>query len=179
MIQDPAARRYAQAVFALAEEKGTFDEWLEDLEALAAAFSEPLVARTLSSQRIPADRKEALIRQAAPDLRPLSWNLVRLLIRKNRLRLLPQIAEALRELVDERRGVAKAIVTTAVPLDDSDRQRIAERLSAITGKQVVVEPRVDESIMGGLIARIGDRLIDGSTRTKLLALRAALEGKER
>lgn len=179
MIQDPAARRYAQAVFELAEERGAFDEWLEDLDALAAAFSEPVVARALASQRIPPDRKEALIRQAAPDLRPLSWNLVRLLIRKNRLHLLPQIAEALRELIDERRGVAKAIVTTAVPLDEADRQRVAERLSQITGKQVVVETRVDESIMGGLVARIGDRLIDGSTRTKLLALRAALEGKER
>lgn len=179
MIQDPAARRYAQAIFALAEEKGTFDEWLDDLETLAVAFSDPVVARALSSQRIPAERKEALIRQAAPDLRPLSWNLLRLLIRKKRLHLLPQIAEALRELVDERRGVAKAIVTTALPLDGADRQRVAERLSQITGKQVLVETRVDESIMGGLIARIGDRLIDGSTRTKLLALRAALEGKER
>lgn len=179
MIQDPAARRYAQAAFELAEERNSFDEWLEDLEGLADAFADPAVARALASQRVAPDQKEALIRQAAPALRPLPWNLVRLLVRRNRVHLLPQIAEALRELVDERRGIAKAVVTTAVPIDEDDRRRIAARLGEITGKQVLVETRVDESIMGGLVARIGDRLIDGSTRTKLLALRAALEGRER
>jgi F-type H+-transporting ATPase subunit delta len=67
-------------------------------------------------------------------------------------------------------------VTTAVPLSDDQVQGVAARLSRITGKQISVEPKVDPAIMGGLIARVGDTLIDGSTRSRLIALRKDLRG---
>ncbi|MHB8377115.1 MAG: F0F1 ATP synthase subunit delta, partial [Dehalococcoidia bacterium] len=83
------------------------------------------------------------------------------------------------EQVDERRGIAHALVTTAVPLSDDERGAVAARLSAITGKTVDVVPVVDPAIIGGVVARIGDQLIDGSTRTRLKALRRSLEGAAR
>jgi F-type H+-transporting ATPase subunit delta len=69
-------------------------------------------------------------------------------------------------------------VVTAVPLAGAERQAVEERLSQITGKKVIVHPEVEPAIVGGLVARVGDRLIDGSTRSKLLALKRTLEGRE-
>jgi F-type H+-transporting ATPase subunit delta len=104
---------------------------------------------------------------------------VRLLGSKGRLELLPQIAEAFQEFVDERRGIAHARVVTAVPLNDDEQRALAERLSQLTGKTVDLRLYHDESILGGLVARIGDRLIDGSTKSKLIALKRRLAGAAR
>jgi F-type H+-transporting ATPase subunit delta len=82
-------------------------------------------------------------------------------------------------MMDAHLNLAHAIVTTAVPLADDERSAIAARLSAMTGKQVDVTSVVDEAIIGGVVARIGDQLIDGSTRTRLLALKRRLEGAAR
>jgi F-type H+-transporting ATPase subunit delta len=77
--------------------------------------------------------------------------------------------------VDAERGIAHAAVTTAVPLSEAEARAVAERLSEISNRQVVVERLVDEGIIGGLIARIGDKLIDGSTRSQLAALKRRLQ----
>jgi F0F1-type ATP synthase delta subunit len=90
--------------------------------------------------------------------------------------LAAQIAEEFRVLLDEQRGIAWAEVLTAIPLDEEQKRRVAARLGEVTGKQVNVDAAVDPSILGGLIARIGDTLIDGSTRSRLLALKKELMG---
>jgi F-type H+-transporting ATPase subunit delta len=82
-------------------------------------------------------------------------------------------------MLDDRRGIAHATVTTAVALSDEERRAVTGKLSSITGKQVDITSVVDESIIGGVVARIGDQLIDGSTRTRLLALKRRLEGVAR
>lgn len=179
MIRQAVARRYAEAAFLIARDREEFDRWSEDLRSLAEAVSEPDVARLLESARLPQDEKERLLQAFRDDVAPLVWNLVRLLLRKQRVTLLPQIADEFDALVDEARGVVKAQVTTAVPLSEPERQHVANRLSQITGKQVVVQEGVDPRILGGLVARIGDRLIDGSTRSRLVALKKRLEGAER
>ncbi len=177
---ETAARRYAEAAFEIAREHEAFDEWSASLHALAGALEERDVARVLESTRVPEAEKERLLAAAAGDgVVPLAWNLGRLLIRKQRVDLLPDIADLFDELVNEARGIVRARVTTAVALDDQERQRVEQRLSTITGKRVVVQEQVDPAILGGMVARIGDRLIDGSTRSRLLALRKSLEGAER
>jgi len=85
------------------------------------------------------------------------------------------IADEYQRLLDSYRGIAQAEVTTAVPLDDEDKTRLTERLSAVVGKKVVLKPQVDSSLLGGIIARIGYRLLDGSTSSRLAALKRALE----
>lgn len=179
MLRDLAAKRYAQASFELALEQDELDRWQADLSALAGALAAPEALAFVENRKVTADAKEELLRRAVAEPAPLVWNLVRLLARKGRLGLLPQIAEQFQTLLDEHRGVAHAQVLTAVPLSDDERASLAQRLSELTGKNVTVELREEPALLGGLVARIGDRLIDGSTRTKLLALKRELAGNTR
>jgi F-type H+-transporting ATPase subunit delta len=179
MIREAAAKRYAQAAFELAREGNALDAWERDLRNLRDVLAVPGALAFVSSRQADAETKLSFLRQAAGELTALAQNLVRLLAQKGRLTLLPQIAEHFQELVDEERGVAHAQVATAVPLSDDERRALGQRLSEMTGKQVDVEVHEVPEILGGLIARIGDRLIDGSTRSKLVALKRRLAGATR
>ena len=88
--------------------------------------------------------------------------------------MVSDIADEYQRLLDSHRGIEPAEVTTAVPLDDEDRQRLTEQLSTITGKSVMIKAKVDPSVLGGIMARIGGKLLDGSTRSKLAALKREL-----
>ena len=81
--------------------------------------------------------------------------------------------------MDEHRGIAHATVVTAVPLSDAEREAVEKRLGEMSGMQVIAHMEVEPEIVGGLVARIGDKVIDGSTRAKLLALKRSLAGQER
>lgn len=85
------------------------------------------------------------------------------------------IADGYQRLLDSYRGIERAEITTAVPLDEEDKQRLEERLGAIVGKKAVLKPKVDSSVIGGIVARIGDKLLDGSTRSQLMALKKELQ----
>jgi F-type H+-transporting ATPase subunit delta len=174
VIREIAARRYAEAAFQIAREQGTEERWSEGLSLMAAIFSDPEVAAVMQEARVSTADKMSLAERALESVDPLVLNLARLLVHRSRTGLAPQIAEALQELVDAERGIAHAVVTTAVPVSEAEAKAVAEKLSEISGRQVVVETQVDEGIIGGLIARIGDRLIDGSTRSQLLALKRRL-----
>ena len=104
----------------------------------------------------------------------LARNLTSLLVSKGRVALAEGIAAEYRELVDDYRGVGNAEVTTAVALDAEAEKRIADQMTEATGRQIKLTSRVDPDIVGGIVIKIGDSLIDGSTRTKLSAMRSAL-----
>ena len=174
MIRQIAARRYAEAAFQIAREQKSEERWSRGLELMAALFSDPQAQAIMADARIALAEKLGLTERTLADADPLVLNLTRLLVQRGRTSLGPEIAQAFQELLDEQMGIAHALVTTAVPLSDDERKAVAEKLGEITGKQVAVETRVDESIIGGLVARIGDRLIDGSTRSKLQALKRQL-----
>ena len=179
-VSTASARRYAEAVFDLASESSAFDAWSRDLALVAEFVSEPEVAGLLASGKVPRDEKLRLLSTGLErQIAPMSWNLVRLLEQRGKTYLAPRILELFQERVDDTRGVANAVVTTAVPLEADERQAVANRLSALTGKQINVTPVVDESIIGGIVARIGDELIDGSTKSRLVALKRRLEGAVR
>ena len=179
MLRDPAAKRYARAAFELARDKGELDVWERDLRDLGSVLQTPGVEAFLASVRVPNEAKEAFLQRVLEQPSPLVWNFIRLLTERNRLALLPQIVESFQELADDERGIAHAQVVTAVPMNDEERGAIASKLSELTGKQVQVEAREDPEMLGGMIARIGDRLIDGSTKTKLIALKRQLAGQTR
>jgi F-type H+-transporting ATPase subunit delta len=166
------ARRYAEAVFDLASESNAVDAWSRDLLTIAGFAGEADVTRVLLGNRVPQTEKLRLMAAGVErHVSPLAMNLVKLLAGRNRLHITGQIQAAFQTLADERSGVAHATVTTAVALQPDEREAIASRLSQLTGKRVDVTPVVDESIIGGVVARIGDQLIDGSTRTRLVALK--------
>ncbi len=179
MLRDPAAKRYARAAFELALDRDELEAWEPDLRALADALGAPEALSFVASRQVTSEAKEEFLRRATEEPAPLVWNLVRLLASKGRLALLPQIVGQFQALLDEHRGIAHAEVVTAVAMSDDEREALARRLSELTGKQVLVEAQERPEILGGLIARIGDRLIDGSARSKLLALKRRLAGATR
>lgn len=171
-----AARRYAEAVFELADQSEALVRWSGDLRTIADFISEADVSRVIMNNRVPREQKDRLLQAGlAGEISKQAMNLASILNQRNKLGLARQIQRLFQEMVDERQGIAHATVTTAVALSDEEQRAIAGRLSSFTGKHVDVTPVVDESIVGGIVARIGDQLIDGSTRTRLVALRRQLE----
>jgi len=175
LARDIAGRRYALALSAIAGEQKSFARWAEVVDALAALTAEPRFVNALQSDGMTDEKLQAVVRQILPDVAPVEMNLFRLLRRKNRLALGPSIASYFHEMWDEERGVERAIVRTAVDLDDATRERIRQQLAQQTGKTIELETEVDPSLIGGAVIRIGDRLIDGSTRTRLRQLRGRLQ----
>ena len=173
-VRDIAGRRYALAAMDIARASGTFESWREAIEGLAALTQSPEFVAALQSDGMTDERFAAIVRQVVPGISDVQLNLFRLLRRKGRLALGPSIASYFAELLDQERGIVRARVRTAVPLDDAQREAIRERLAAETGRTVELETEVDPSIIGGAILQVGDQLIDGSTRRRLQRLRQEL-----
>ena len=168
------AARYAEAAFGVAQQAGTIDTWLGELEGAAALYDTPVAAQFLTSPVVPPDRKQAVLFELLPGLTREAQNFLALLTRRGRLELVPAIVTEFRQLVQESRGVETATVTTAVPIDERQMSLIASRLTQRIGKAVQVQARVDPSIIGGVVAQIGDDVIDGSVRGRLERLRRSL-----
>ncbi len=173
------ARRYAQAVFQIAMEKGESDRWQSDLRRIASLSQDAEFVTLLENPKLRFNDKTRLLSESLSDISPLALNLVYLLLVKGRLGIAGEIAEEYQRLLDGQRGIEPAEVITAVPLDDEDKLRLAERLSAIVGKKVVIKPEVDPSLIGGIVARVGGKLLDGSVRGRLDALKKGLSGAAR
>lgn len=177
---DVAAKRYAEAVFGIARDSGTEDVWRDDLGTLRELVENPQAAAFLASGRTSEAQKRQLVEAVLRGAQPLALNLARLLLQRGRLGLAPQIAAEYDRMLDVSRGIEHAQVTTAVPLSDAERAAVEDRLRALTGaREVRLETRIDPSLIGGMTARVGDRLIDGSTRTRLLQLKRSLAGAAR
>ena len=175
MAKSTSARRYAQAVFQIALERDEPDVWMEDLTLLARALENREFAEYLDAPQVPGARKIDVIKGALGDtVGPLALNLLPLLALRNLVPVMPDVVEQYQRLLDAHRGIEQAEIVSAVSLDDRRQQRISDLLSRMVGKEVRVTARVDPQIIGGLLARVGDRLIDGSTRTKIQAMRREL-----
>ena len=173
-----SARRYAQAVFRIAREQNAWDQWLADLTELAQLAQDPGFRLIMESPRIPLAKKLELLQDQLVGVGPLATNLAQLLVVKRRVDVIPGLAEEYRRMLDVHRGVEHARVTAAVPLDAAEQRALAQQLEQQTGKQILLETEVDPSILGGLVVRIGDKLLDGSTRAQLEALRRQLAAAE-
>jgi len=173
---DSAARRYANAAFEIAEAEGRLDDWEQDLDLLEQIFRPAEVLAWLSNPSVPMTEKESLVETGLEFTSQEARNFGRLLITRGRAALADQILAIFRAKLDDTRGIAHARVTTAVSLTESDLGAITERLASMTGQQVKIEPVVDPSILGGIVVRIGDRLIDASAKARLVALKRRLAG---
>lgn len=169
------ARPYAQAVFQRAQETGRLAEWSAELQFAAAVAAEPRMADLIESNRLTkAQLSERFIGVGAEQLSDEGRNLVRLLAENRRLSLLPEIAAVYEILRAEAESTVEAHMVSAQPLDDAQRDRIAQALKARLGRNVTLSATVDESLIGGAIIRAGDLVIDGSVRGKLGRLATAL-----
>jgi len=167
-------RRYAQAVFEIALETKELDSWQSDLRRIASLAEDDALIAFLESPKIQFDDKARLLSEQLKGINPLALNLVYLLAARGRLHSIGDIADDYQRLLDNYRGIETAEVVTAIPLDAEDKQRLAEHLGAIVGKKVALKTEVESRLIGGVIARIGGKLLDGSTRSKLEALRREL-----
>jgi F-type H+-transporting ATPase subunit delta len=179
MTSNAYARRYSQALFRMALENKELNRWQSDLRRVASLLKERALLTLISNPEITPAEKSKTLSQRLGDINPLAVKLVLLLAAKGRLTIIDDIAEEYQALVDNYRGIEGteiAEVTTAIPLDDEYQLKVAQRITEITGKPVMLRPKVDPAIIGGIIIRVGDKLIDGSIRSKLTALRKDLGG---
>lgn len=175
MPSGTAARRYAQAVFEMADQGGALDRWERDLSQLAGALGDPSAAAYFSSPQVPTTEKRTTVgRILGEEGQPLALNLAGLLIDRGRFGMMPGIYDAFHALLLERRGIAVGELTTAVPLGDEELDFVKRHLRIIVGKEVEVRAIVDPDIIGGIIVRVGDQLIDGSVTSQLRKLRDRL-----
>jgi F-type H+-transporting ATPase subunit delta len=170
------AIRYAEAIFQVAHDANTYDNWLRELGEVSFLVSDPQAARVLASPAIPSERKAAILEQALPDLSPQVKRFLALLLRRERLPLVPEVLTRLQDLIDRERGLERIKITTALPLDAEERSLLMVKLATRTGRRVQFEEAVDPSLIGGVVAQIGDQIIDGSVRGRLQRLRRALAG---
>ncbi|HLG50029.1 MAG TPA: F0F1 ATP synthase subunit delta [Chloroflexota bacterium] len=175
MATSGVARRYARAIFDLAREEGDLDGWLQALQGIRDILGSPEFRVLLDNPGIAFTRKIEIVRESLPTyLSETQRNFVFVLIENRRTGLIDQILDAYQTLLNEARGIVPARVTTAVPLTPDESERVKQRLERIVGRQVAMATEVDPSIIGGFVARIGDRLIDASVAGRLAALRASL-----
>ncbi|MFC2058031.1 ATP synthase F1 subunit delta [Chloroflexota bacterium] len=169
-----SAKRHAQAVFQIALEKNEVDKWRDELDTIAATLGDPSLASVLESPKVLFKDKVELLNKCLPGLSQLALNFVYLLVAKKRLGILGDIVIYYGRMADAHKGLEHAEVASAIPLDEKERESMAGRLASITAGKILLTNKVDPDIIGGFVARIGDKLIDGSIRAKLGILKRSL-----
>ena len=177
MAKQVAGKRYAEALFQLALEQDRVEQWGEDVKLLAQVLQDADFGSFLKHAEVPYGDKVKSMDAVLRDVDPLVRNLGTLLVVRGAVPMVGDIQQEFARLLDQHLGRQQIEVTAAVPLDDTELQRIRQFVSGLIHKEVVVASRVDESILGGVIIQIGDQLLDGSTRTQLENLRKQLRSE--
>jgi F-type H+-transporting ATPase subunit delta len=170
-------RRYAKALLTLGKGDGNYKAYGEGLQGFALLLErEPELKDALLNPIYSREDRRKLLLQMVELLKmdPMVGNLLKLLFDKHRLAAVGGVSQAYQQLVDEVEKVSRAKVKAAIPLDEGVRERLRKSLEKITGTTVVMDVEEDASIMGGVLARVGDLVLDGSVRTQLLSLRESL-----
>jgi F-type H+-transporting ATPase subunit delta len=175
-----AATRYARALFDVVLKEGgdaAVQKAQTELQEFAALFTSEPLAHILGNPAIPVSKKKglaaALVATAGPVSPPLAKTIV-ILAEKDRLTLLPGIARAYAERVMDHLKIVRGEVTTAVPLSAETLGALERGLAKATGRKVVLQARVDPSIIGGVVTRLGSTVYDGSVTTQLQRMKQAL-----
>jgi F-type H+-transporting ATPase subunit delta len=174
-LSGSAPRRYAEAILDLANAEGAVDAYRTSLDSLAVGIS-PQAIRALRNPSVPVRQRLAAVNAVTAGQPKAIRSLLLLLEQRDRIALLPDIARAYGDLVDRRAGIVKAKITTAVPLDKTERRAFVERLEKSSGHTLKATFAVDEALIGGAQIQLGDHLVDSSVRAQLNALRTQLAG---
>jgi F-type H+-transporting ATPase subunit delta len=173
-----AATRYARALFDVAlREKANFDHLEQDLAAFAGLLTTyPALEKVLLNPAVPVPRKRAAVTELTTraETAPMVAKLLALLAERDRLILVPDLLASFRDRVLTHRHVVRARVTTATALAADKAQAIETRLAAVTGRTIMLETAVDAAIIGGLIARVGSTVYDGSVTRQLQKMKDRL-----
>jgi len=180
MTSKAAANRYARALFDVAlAEKADLERIDQELTGVLALLErEPLLNKVLLNPAVPVPRKRAAMVEltARAKTTPIVAKLLALLAERDRLILLPELMASYRERLNDYRHVVRAEVTTAAPLAADKAEAIERRLALVTGRRVLVQTKVDPSIIGGIVARVGSIVYDASVTHQLERMKARLGG---
>lgn len=179
MIDTTLSKRYAQALVEIGQEKDSLDKYGQDVEAINGLMEESKDFRELLINPVfPKEDKKSVAGSVLDKLNvdPMVRNFVYLLIDRKRIEQLPGIEDAYNGLVDAIRGITRAQVTSAQPLSETELGQVTDALSKISGKKVIVTTGVEPSYIGGLTAKVGDMVFDGTIRTQLNQLKESLKG---
>jgi F-type H+-transporting ATPase subunit delta len=176
--RDELIRGYAEALFAVAEAEGETGAVEDQLYAFARLVERDVKVRdALADPSLPAENKRGLIRDVLGErANPVAVNLLGLVVEAGRARDIGAIVDGLTNVAAEHRQHQVAEVRSAVPLDAARREKLAAALSKATGRSVEVKVLVDPNVIGGLVARLGDEVFDGTVRSRLRAARQRLSG---
>lgn len=175
------AKRYAKALFNLAQEQGQIEQYGQELNEFVRLFGElPDLADAVQNPLYPeATRKSVFMAVAEKaQMSPIMLSFMSLLVEKKRVQNLGEIKEYYYKLIDEHANIARARIKAATALDDQAIQDIAASLEKMTGKKIAVEFEQDPELIGGVLAQIGDVVLDGSVRRQLLNIKESLKRGE-
>jgi F-type H+-transporting ATPase subunit delta len=172
--RDSAPRRYADAAFEIALRDKTVETWRKELEAAAETSTAGELESVLANPAIPLEERVTVAEKVFASLSGPVRNLILLLIRRRRIEQLPRVAAEFARLDDKRNGLTHATATSAAPLGADEIRAITARLEELTDGKIALETAVDPSLLGGVVVRVGDRLLDGSVRGRLERLRNQL-----
>jgi F-type H+-transporting ATPase subunit delta len=174
MISGSLARRYARALLDVGIDKGTHEKLAAEVDELAVAFNTSRdLQEALTNPVFPRGQRRAVLEAvlAKVVVSTETRNFALLLLDRERVQVLPAIARELRAMVDEKLGRVRATVTSARPLPAEHIAQIQTTLEKATGKKVLLEKHEDPSLLGGVVAQLGDTVYDGSVRTQLETMR--------
>ena len=181
MKQTILARRYAKAVFTVGSENGKLEDYNAALQAVATLYAENTdVVDALTNPLYPIELREKVMAGVVKsmDVDTVMGNFLNLLVEKKRADILPEIAEEFKVMVDEAQNISHGTVISAVELSDELHNKIQDTLEKLTGKKVELTTSVDPTIIGGMIAKVGDLVLDGSIKTQLAGLKESIKGRE-
>ena len=169
------ARPYAQAAFDEASKQNRLKEWSDALQAATDALSNPLVRSVMDSPRVDEKRRESvMLALCGGKLAATEQNFIRILVENHRLPVLEEITTLFETMRAEAEKSVDVTVTSAFDLSDAQKQKIAAAMKARTGREVRLHCQLDRDLLGGIVIRAGDKVIDGSARAKLSELAMAL-----
>jgi len=179
MVSDELISGYAQALFRVVKAEGELDRVEDELFRFGKVLeSNHELKQVLADQGIDkAQRNKVLDELLADKVSPHTLGLLSFVVEQGRARYLPEILEELTRLAAEARNSVVAEVRSAVPLDETQQKQLTEALSKATGKNVEVKVIVDPSVIGGIVATVGDTVIDGTVKKKLAALKSQVGGR--
>lgn len=179
MREPTIARNYAETLLELAQRAGDLHGWGEMLDSVANAVESDRRLRIfLESPRVSAQRKNEIIQKAYGGALPRNFvRFLQALVSHRRQMLIPLIAHAYHDLVDQVEGRVHASVTVAREADERDRELVTTQLSRALGKTVVPHFHVNPDVLGGIVVRVGDTVLDGSVRKRLAILRGKMLGR--
>ncbi|BCO10128.1 ATP synthase subunit delta [Desulfolithobacter dissulfuricans] len=165
----------------MGKEQGKAEEYAEKLSEIAALFEEAEgVADALTNPLYPLEARQKVMAKIAESAGAdaILTRFLDLLVEKKRAGILPDIALEMKAMVDREQGISHGSLISAIQLDASLLEKIQATLEKITGTKVILETQVDPSIIGGIIAKVGDLVLDGSIKTQLNGLKESIKGRE-